>query len=99
MRNEFAFGNLAILIPLAYGGMVDPMVLRRRFSTALPLSNELMIRFKQNEPGQLPGSRRRFQSFIFGNLAILIPLAYGGMVDPMALRPHLSASLLVSDIV
>jgi hypothetical protein len=49
------------------------MVLRPRLSTGLPLSDEQMIRFQQNEPGKLPGSRRFFDQFIFGNLAILIP--------------------------
>jgi len=45
---SFEFGNLAILIPEE--GMVDPMALRPRLSTGLPLSDEQMIRFKQNEP-------------------------------------------------
>jgi hypothetical protein len=82
------------------------MVLRPRLSTGLPLSDEQMIRFQQNEPGKLPGSRRVFDRFIFGNLAILIPPvpdafsgACGGMVDPMALRPRLSTGLLLSDFV
>ena len=46
---SFEFGNLAILTPR--GGVVDPMALRPRLSTGLPLSDEQMIRFKQNEPG------------------------------------------------
>jgi hypothetical protein len=73
------------------------MALRPRLSTGLPLSNEQMVRFQQKEPGKRPGSRRVSDGVIFGNLAILIP--YGGMVDPMALRPRLSTGLLLSDVV
>ena len=72
------------------------MVLRPRLSTGLPLSNEQMVRYEQNEPGESPGSRKFSKEFNFGNLAILIP--HGGMVDPMALRPRLSTGLLLSDI-
>jgi hypothetical protein len=70
------------------------MALRPRLSTGLPLSNEQMIRFQQNEPGQQPGSRRYSEALIFGSLAILVPLvldafsgARGGAVDPWLCVP------------
>jgi hypothetical protein len=51
MGISFEFGNLAILTH-DLRAVVDPMALRPRLSTSLPLSDEQMIRFKQNEPGK-----------------------------------------------
>jgi len=70
------------------------MALRPRLSTGLPLSDEQMIRFKQNEPDGYQ-AREGFRSSHLrqpGN-----PDPSGGMVDPMALRPRLSTGLLFSE--
>jgi len=61
------------------------MALRPRLSAGLPLSNELMKRFQQNEPGVINQARQGQCYLIFGNLAVLIPLCR--MVDPWLCVP------------
>ena len=61
------------------------MALRPRLSAGLPLSNEQMIRFQKISLAYDRQAPKSLDDFIFGNLAIMIPLC--GILDPWLCVP------------
>jgi hypothetical protein len=80
---------------------LDPLVLRRRFSPVLPLSNKKKVR---TPPENKAASQTKFQArraliddhlyLIFGNLAVIVTIV---TLDPLALRRRFSPVLPFSD--
>jgi hypothetical protein len=87
VTERLVFGGLAVIVLLVQDGR--SMALRPRLSTGLPLSNKLIERCKQNEPGFSRLARE--DQLFFGGLAVMVLLVQDGR--PIALRPRLSTGL------
>jgi hypothetical protein len=75
---------------------LDPLALRPRFSSGLPLSNDKVEQIvKENTSLVLCQARLDSIGRIFGSLAIIVTC---WTLDPLALRLRLSPDLPVSDI-